>query len=110
MDDEVPGLAAGAGLADVVELEERRAGDQALAPQPGEQRHAPLGRDQAGVRPGGEDRAGQVDQLAVLPPGPGGDHHGPAGRSSALQPARIWVNPASRSSMPWLARLAGSSL
>ena len=37
----------------------------------------------AGIRPargaGGEDGAGQVDQLAVLPPGPGGDHDGPAG-------------------------------
>src|ERR1019366_4278920 len=79
VDDQVPGLAAGAGLADVVELEERRAGDQPLAAEPGEQRDAPLGRDQPGGRAGGEDGAGQVDQLAALPPGPGGDHHGPAG-------------------------------
>ena len=37
----------------------------------------------AGIRPGagagGEHGAGQVDQLAALPPGPGGDHDGPAG-------------------------------
>ena len=69
VDDEVPRLAAGAGLADVVQLEERRARDQPLAPQAGEQGHAPLGRDQAGGRAGGEDRAGEVDQLALLPPG-----------------------------------------
>jgi hypothetical protein len=40
VNDQVPGLAAGAGLADVVELEERRPGDQVLAPQAREQRAA----------------------------------------------------------------------
>lgn len=75
----MPGLAAAAGLADVVELEERRAGDQLAAAQPGEQRDAPGGRDQPGGLPGGEDGGGQVDQLAVLAPGPGGDHGQPAG-------------------------------
>src|ERR1019366_7852364 len=76
VNDEVPGLAGGGGFADVVELEEGRAGDQALAAEPGEQRDAPLGRDQAGARAGGEHGAGQVDQFAALPPGAGG---GPAG-------------------------------
>lgn len=42
MDDRVPGLAASAGLAGVLQLEERRPGDQAVAAEPGEQRGAPL--------------------------------------------------------------------
>src|ERR1035437_2629307 len=78
MRDQVPGLALRAGLAGVVELEERGPGDQAAAVDPGEQRDAPVDGDQAGGGPGGQDRAGEVDQLAALPPGPGGDHGGTA--------------------------------
>ena len=84
MHDEVPGLAAAAGLAEVVELEERRPGHQMAAAQPGEKGHAPGGRDQARAGPGGEHGGGQVDQLAVLAPGPGGDHGHPAGAQQHL--------------------------
>jgi hypothetical protein len=45
--DEVLRVAAAAGLADVVELEERRPGHQVRAAQAGEQREASLGRNQA---------------------------------------------------------------
>jgi hypothetical protein len=76
---QVPGLAAAAGFADVVELEERRAGDQLAAAQPGQQGDAPRGRDQARGLPGREHGGGQVDELAVVTPGPGGDHGQPAG-------------------------------
>ena len=66
MHDQVPGLAAAAGLAEVVELEERRPGDELAAAQPGEQGDAPGDRDQARAGAGGQDGGGQVDQLAVL--------------------------------------------
>ena len=77
--DQVPGLAAGAGLAGVVELEERRAGYQLAAADPGEQGDAALDRDQAGGAAGLDDGAGEVGQLAVVAPGPGGDHGDTAG-------------------------------
>ena len=77
--DQVPGLAVAAGAAEVVELEERRPGDEPAAAQPGEQGDAPGDRDQARAGAGGDDGGGQVDQLAVLAPGPGGDHGQPAG-------------------------------
>ena len=77
--DQVPGLALGPCPAEVVELEERRPGDEPAAAQPGEQGDAPGDRDQARAGAGGDDGGGQVDQLAVLPPGPGGDHGQPAG-------------------------------
>jgi hypothetical protein len=67
MRDQMPRLAAGTGLAQVSQLEEGRPGDQRAAAQPGQQRDAPLDRDQPGGGPGGEDRAGEVDQLAALP-------------------------------------------
>jgi hypothetical protein len=71
--DQVPGLAAAAGLAEVVELEERGPGDQPAVAQPGEQGNVPGDRGQAGAGAGGEDGGGQVDEFPVLPPGPGGD-------------------------------------
>jgi hypothetical protein len=77
--DQVTWFATGSGFAGVVELEERRPGYQAVAVQPGQQRHAPLGRGQPGGAAGGDDGAGQVDQLAAVPPGPGSDNHDPAG-------------------------------
>ncbi len=79
MDDQVPGFAAGAGLSHVVELEERRARDQLPAADPGQQGHAPLDRDQTRGAAGLDDGAGEVDQLAPVPPGPAGDHREPAG-------------------------------
>ncbi len=79
MHDQVPGLAAGAGFADVVELEERRPGDQMLTVEPGEQGDAPLDGGQARGAAGGDHGAGQVDQLAAVAPRAGGDHHDPAG-------------------------------
>ena len=79
VDDQVPGLAAGAGLADVVELEERRARDELPATDPGQQRHAPLDRNETRGAAGLHDGAGEVDQLAPVPPGPGGDHGDAAG-------------------------------
>jgi hypothetical protein len=72
--DQVPGLTTAAGLAEIVELEERRAGDEPAAAQPGEQGHVPGRRDQARLGTGGQDGRGQVNQLAVLPPRAGGDH------------------------------------
>ena len=77
--DEMPGLAVAASAAEVVELEERRPGDEPAAAQPGEQGDAPGDRDQARAGAGGDNGGGQVDQLAVLAPGPGGDHGQPAG-------------------------------
>jgi hypothetical protein len=77
--DQVPGLAAGAGFAGVVELEERRPGNEAVAVEPGQQGDAPLDRGEPGGATGGDDGAGQVDQLAAVPPGPGGDDGNPAG-------------------------------
>ena len=79
VDDQVPGLAAGAALADVVELEERGPGhDVVVAAQAGEQRGAPPGRLEPGRGAGGHDGRGQVGQLASVAPGPGSDHDGPA--------------------------------
>src|SRR5260370_37981611 len=75
----MPGLAVAAGAAEVVELEERRPGDEPAAAEPGEQGDAAGDRDQARAGAGGDDGGGQVDQLAVLPPGPGWDHGPPAG-------------------------------
>jgi hypothetical protein len=63
----------------VAESSGRALGDQVLAVQPDQQRHAPLDRSQASVAAGGDKGAGQVDQFAALPPGAGGDHHDPAG-------------------------------
>src|SRR5207247_2001058 len=77
--DDVDGHAAGAGLAGVVEGEERGAGDQPLVAQPGQQRHGPLDQHEAGLLGGGFERAGEVDQDAAAPPGAGGEHHQPAG-------------------------------
>ena len=77
--DQVPGLTLSPCPAEVVELEERRPGDEPAAAQPGEQGDAAGGRDQARAGAGGDDGGGQVDQLAVVAPGPGGDHRQPAG-------------------------------
>jgi hypothetical protein len=77
--DQVPGLAAAAGAAQVVELEERRPGDETAVAQPGDQRDAAGDRDQARAGAGRDDGGGQVDQLAAGAPGPGGDHGQAAG-------------------------------
>src|SRR6202034_3131620 len=74
-----PGLAPAAGLAGVVELEERRPGDQVIVAEPGEQGDVPGGRDQPGPLPGRDHGGGQVHEFAALPPRPGGDDHDPAG-------------------------------
>src|SRR5579872_5778104 len=79
VDDQVPGLAFAPGFADVLHLEEARPRDDLAAAQAGEQGDVPAGGDQPGRRAGGEDHAGEVGQLAAVPPGPGGDHYGPAG-------------------------------
>ncbi len=100
VDDQVPGLAAGAGLADVVELEERRPGDQPPAAEPREQRDAPLGRDQPALAPAARTAPGRSTSSPRCRQGRAVTTTVPPGRSSILQPARIWVNPASRSSTP----------
>jgi hypothetical protein len=61
---------AGAGPADVAELEERGPGDLLAAVEPGEQGGAPLDQDQAGAAPGGDHGAGQVDELDIIVPEP----------------------------------------
>jgi len=62
---------AGAGFADLLELEERRPGDQTVIADGGEERDAPLERGEAGVDASRDDRGGQVDEFAVLAPWPG---------------------------------------
>jgi hypothetical protein len=88
--DQVQGYAGGAGLADLLQLEEARPGHQPPAPDGCQQRDAPFHRLQAGVDAGGDHSGGQVDQVPVLAPRPGGDHDGAAGAqqlSAALQDA-----------------------
>jgi hypothetical protein len=74
--DQVQGDAGGAGAADLLGLEERRACHQPPAAHGGQQRHTPFDRDQPGRGAGGQHGGGQVDQFAVLVPRAGGDHHG----------------------------------
>ena len=79
MHDEVHGTPRRAGLADLWSWKNDGRATSCPSRTRGEQGDAPLGRDEAGAQAGGDDGAGQVDQLAVLAPGPGGDHDGPAG-------------------------------
>ena len=69
------GQATAARLADLVEGEERRAGHELVASQPGEQGHVALVEDEAGLLADPNQCAGQVDEPAVAPPGPYGHGH-----------------------------------
>ncbi len=73
MRDQVPRLAAGAGLAQVLQLEERGAGIIVLPHSPTSSAvHRSTGS--ARRRPRWRAPRRGVDQLAALPPRPGGDH------------------------------------
>jgi hypothetical protein len=61
------------------QLEEGVAGCQTAVAYGGQQRHAPLQRDQPGGDGGVGDGAGQVNEYAASSPRSGGDHDDAAG-------------------------------
>jgi hypothetical protein len=56
---------AGAGLADPVELEERRPPNQPVSPQADQQSYVAFEGDRPGAFPGTDQGPGEVDQQAV---------------------------------------------
>ncbi len=77
--DQVHRYALPAGFADLLELEERRPGNEPAVTDRGEQGGAPLEREEPGGDPGRNNRGRQVDELTVLAPGPRGDNGDTAG-------------------------------
>src|SRR5690606_11329567 len=65
------------GEADVVELEERRSGDELAVADGGDEGDAPVDEGESGGVAGGDDHAGDVDQLASAAVGAGGDRRDP---------------------------------
>jgi hypothetical protein len=63
MHDQVPRLAAGVGIAQVLQREERRPGDELSVAQPGQQGDAPVDGGQPGAGAGGEDLADPGDPV-----------------------------------------------
>ncbi len=82
--DQVHRDALAAGLADLLELEERRPGQQFAVADRGQQRDAPLQQDEPGGGAGADDRRGQVDEFAVFAPRPGGDDDDAAGAQQGV--------------------------
>src|SRR5690606_25080127 len=64
---------------DVVKLEERRSGDELAVADAGDEGDAPVDEGESGGVAGGDDHAGDVDQLASGAVGAGGDRHDAAG-------------------------------
>ena len=79
MRDDPQRQAGGAGLADPVELEERRPPDQPVTTEPDQQRYVSFEGHQASLLASADQGAGEVDHQPAPPRWPDGQHHHPAG-------------------------------
>ena len=99
----------GAGLADLVQLEERWSRDQPVLAQPDQEGGVAFIEHQAGRLGHLGELAGEVDDVVAVAAGPGGQDQQPVGASRCWQLARICWRVLSR--VGWLTRprLAGSA-
>ena len=99
----------GAGLADLVQLEERRAGDQPVLAQPDQEGGVAFIEHQAGRLGHLGELAGEVDELVAVAVGPGGQDQQSVGGQQVLAVGQDLLEGLEQGGWLTRPRLAGSA-